>query len=128
MFLLAQGMSINLSWWVWAVLAGGLVMTVLEERQRAARKARHRAYLRSREWRARRKDALAVAGGRCQDCGASRDLHVHHLTYKRYGRELSRDLRVLCSGCHRRRHRDGGRSDDVIDRLIGWISESRASR
>jgi 5-methylcytosine-specific restriction endonuclease McrA len=116
-------LHLHLSWWVWALGAAMLVLSVVGERQRAARKARHRAYLRSPEWKARRRDALARASGRCMDCGTTRNLHVHHLTYKRHGNELARDLRVLCSRCHRRRHRDGGRADDLMDRVIGWIAD-----
>lgn len=118
-----QGVAIHLPWWVWALGAALFVLSVVEEQQRAARKAKHRAYLRSSEWKTRRKDALVRAGGRCMDCGATTHLHVHHLTYKRHGNELARDLRVLCPRCHSRRHRDGGRADDVLDRFIGWAAD-----
>jgi 5-methylcytosine-specific restriction endonuclease McrA len=124
----ARGVAIHLSWWVWALGALLLVVSAFEEQQRAARKARHRKYLRSPEWKARRKSALQRAGGRCMDCGATTNLHVRHLTYKRYGDELARDLRVLCSRCHRRRHGEGGRADDILDRLIGWIADARDAR
>src|SRR5579871_2988621 len=105
--------SIHLPWWAFALVGAILVAGFFERQQRATRKARHRAYLRSPEWRATRKQALASAGGKCQDCGATHDLHVHHLTYVRHGQELPRDLRVLCARCHRRRHRQGGRQDDL---------------
>jgi predicted HNH restriction endonuclease len=35
------------------------------------------------------------------------------------GNGQKRDLRVLCSACHARRHRSGGRLDDLLDRLFG---------
>lgn len=124
----AQTIAMHLPWWVWPLGATLLVVSVVEEQQRAARKARHRAYLRSPEWRARRKAAIERAGGRCMDCGSTRNLHVHHLTYKRHGTEFARDLRVLCSRCHRRRHRDGGRTYDTVDRFIGWIGDARRAR
>jgi 5-methylcytosine-specific restriction endonuclease McrA len=123
-----QSVALHLPWWVWALGALLLVLSVFEEQQRAARKAKHRAYLRSSEWKARRKDALERAGGRCMDCGTTKSLHVHHLTYKRHGNELARDLRVLCSRCHRRRHRDGGRSVDLLDRFVGWVAERRRAK
>ena len=116
-------MHLHLPWWAFALAAALLVLSVVEERQRAARKARHRAYLRSPEWKTRRRAALERAGGRCMDCGTTRNLHVHHLTYKRHGNELARDLRVLCSRCHRHRHRDGGRADDILDRFFGWMAD-----
>jgi 5-methylcytosine-specific restriction endonuclease McrA len=116
-------LALHLPWWLWALGFALFALTVVEEQQRARRKARHRAYLRSPAWNNRRRDALVRAGGRCMDCGSTRDLHVHHLTYKRHGREEARDLRVLCSRCHRKRHLDGGRIDDATDRLVGWIRE-----
>lgn len=119
----AKAALIHVPWWLWALVAVGVVASVVGQQDRAKRKAQHRAYLRSPEWKGRRKDALVAAGGRCQDCGATRDLHVHHLTYKRHGRELPRDLRVLCARCHRGRHR-GDHFDDRLDRLIGWARES----
>ena len=128
MTLATQTISIHLPWWLWALAAVGAVVGVIEEQQRAARKAKHRAYLKSPQWKARRKNALGRAGGRCEDCGTERNLHVHHLTYKRHGNELQRDLRVLCARCHRQRHRQGGRNDDLLDRLVGWMRESIGQR
>jgi 5-methylcytosine-specific restriction endonuclease McrA len=104
-----------------AIGGAAIALRLFEERQRSERKASHHAYLRSPEWKARRREALAVASRRCQDCGSAERVHVHHLTYARHGRELPRDLRVLCSRCHRKRHRDGGRTDDYIDRFLGWL-------
>jgi 5-methylcytosine-specific restriction endonuclease McrA len=57
-------------------------------------------YLQTPEWRERRDQALDRAGYRCQVCNSGRNLHVHHRTYERRGRELPGDLTVLCSGCH----------------------------
>jgi 5-methylcytosine-specific restriction endonuclease McrA len=117
----------QLPWWLWPLIGVVLIGSAFEQEQRQRRKASHRAYLRSSEWKVKRRDALSRAGGRCEHCGRSTNLHVHHLTYNRHGNELARDLRVLCASCHRRRHRDGGRIDDNIDRLVGWMS-SRNSR
>jgi hypothetical protein len=57
-------------------------------------------YLRSAHWIIRRRLALAAAEHRCFYCGATDDLEVHHLTYKRRGCELDEDLLVLCPICH----------------------------
>lgn len=117
---------LHLPWWTWVVLAGVGLLGYVEREQRAARKARHRAYLRGPEWRKRRKAALERAGQRCQDCGRGSRLHVHHLTYKRWGNEADHDLRVLCSQCHLRRHRDGGRFDDLLDRVVASAAARRS--
>jgi hypothetical protein len=64
----------------------------------------HDYYL-SEPWRQRRRLKLAEAGHRCEQCGAADRLQVHHLTYRRKGRERRRDLLVLCCACHGRVHR-----------------------
>jgi 5-methylcytosine-specific restriction endonuclease McrA len=122
--LLAGTSGVQLPVWVWVLGIAFTAVGVLEEQQRAARKAKHRAYLKSRGWKARRREALTRAGGCCADCGSPDKLHVHHLTYKRHGSEEQRDLRVLCSRCHVRRHRESGRMDDHVDRFIAWIRAS----
>jgi len=63
-------------------------------------------YLRTGHWRNTRNKALARAQHKCEECGAKKDarLHVHHLTYKRKGKEVAGDLMVLCKECHRKRH------------------------
>jgi 5-methylcytosine-specific restriction endonuclease McrA len=61
-------------------------------------------YYASPEWHQRRALKLAEAGHRCQTCGTIGTLQVHHLTYRRLGRERRSDLRVLCCGCHSRVH------------------------
>lgn len=63
-------------------------------------------YLLTNHWKETRKTAIKHHGNKCHDCGADRNLEVHHLTYKRLGREKMRDLQVLCYNCHRLRHKD----------------------
>lgn len=58
-------------------------------------------YLHSDWWRRRRAEALADAGGRCWNCGASgRRLEIHHRSYARLGCEAASDLRAICRQCH----------------------------
>ena len=41
----------------------------------------------------------------CQDCAASKDLQVHHLTKRsKLGADSLDNLITLCAGCHKRRH------------------------
>lgn len=62
-------------------------------------------YLESPYWRLHvRRQALARAGGRCERCGVSDGLEVHHVTYERLGCEHPDDLEVLCGPCHGAHH------------------------
>jgi 5-methylcytosine-specific restriction endonuclease McrA len=70
-------------------------------------------------WQLRRQSALERAKHRCQDCGRTGGLDVHHLTYRRVGRERLRDLRAVCRECHRKRHR--GYRSGPIDALLDWL-------
>lgn len=68
------------------------------------RKAVYAEYLRSGVWRGIRA-RIIERDGTCQDCGAAKQLQVHHLTYKRVGGlERDEDLVTLCGPCHNARH------------------------
>lgn len=71
----------------------------------AQRHAAYTQYLSSPEWKAKRDVALIRAARKCEECGNTRRLQVHHLTYDRLGDEEHEDLRVLCDACHRREHK-----------------------
>jgi len=54
-----------------------------------------------------RRLVIARSRGYCEDCNeelSPDSTHVHHRTYERLGRELPKDLEVLCLRCHERRH------------------------
>ncbi|MHC4181118.1 MAG: hypothetical protein ACYSWU_26775 [Planctomycetota bacterium] len=58
-------------------------------------------YLKTHHWQRCRKRALKIAGWRCQVCNASDcELHVHHRTYERLGKEWETDVVCLCESCH----------------------------
>lgn len=66
----------------------------------------YRSYLKGAHWKKTAKRRRALAGWKCEECGATRCvLEVHHLTYARRGRERMGDLQVLCSVCHHEVHR-----------------------
>ena len=74
-----------------------------------AHSERYRAVMASGGWRRRRAAAIRRAGRRCQRCGARGPLDVHHLTYRRLGRERPGDLLAVCERCHGALHgRPGG--------------------
>lgn len=57
-------------------------------------------YINSPEWVRRRIEYFAHHNRICRACGKGTNIHLHHLTYERMGRELDRDLMVLCERCH----------------------------
>lgn len=67
-------------------------------------------YLASPAWAALRHCKLGESGHRCEGCGDSERLEVHHLSYDRFGKERVQDLMVLCHLCHAREH---GRTPSV---------------
>ncbi|QOI67459.1 HNH endonuclease [Streptomyces phage Beuffert] len=66
--------------------------------------AEYKTYIKSQRWKRVCTRYWAAYGRKCQACGKRRDLHVHHHTYARFGRELLTDLTGLCHDCHRRVH------------------------
>lgn len=46
--------------------------------------------------------------GKCEECGATTNLHVHHLSYENHGCEHEHldDLKCLCKDCHLKTHHE----------------------
>lgn len=84
-------------------------------------------YLNSPEWRRKRRAAVEKAGGQCSRCRSKKNLTVHHVTYKRFGREKSRDLQVLCRPCHDDEHLANILGIGVED-LPAWRAERFAAK
>jgi len=68
------------------------------------RNIEYKKYIKSADWQSIRKKFILEKGGKCADCGALKDLHVHHLHYRTIGRERSDDVEILCADCHEYRH------------------------
>lgn len=64
----------------------------------------YKKYIASPKWKAKCEQYFAVYGYWCKACGKKRDLHIHHLSYDRFGRELLSDLISLCQEHHRGAH------------------------
>ena len=60
----------------------------------------YREYIVSPEWRRRSAIKKKSVNHSCQVCNSSKDLQVHHRTYKNMGNERDNDLTVLCKPCH----------------------------
>jgi len=81
-------------------------------------RADYNDYIHSDKWLERRRQALLRDGFRCQKCGSRRYLHVHHLTYARFGNEKLDDLQTVCKACHEKIH----------GRRIGWWPRRRKAK
>lgn len=60
-------------------------------------------YLKTEEWKKRRKARIALDGGKCRLCDSPDELNVHHRpeAYNRLGHEhVDDDLITLCKRCH----------------------------
>jgi len=65
----------------------------------------HDNYLKSPKWQAFRKRILLRCDGFCENCFSKPNfLHVHHLTYERWGQEFEEDVLALCKDCHNGMH------------------------
>ena len=56
-------------------------------------------------WRAKKEQVFWRRGQVCEACKVGWPVDVHHMTYKRLGRERLSDLMVLCRRDHDRAHR-----------------------
>lgn len=65
---------------------------------------KYKDYLRSPEWKAKRKELFSLRGKKCERCTATKQLHIHHLTYKNIFNEPLEDLQILCKFCHKKEH------------------------
>lgn len=75
------------------------------QRLRQERKAVYNRFMASEDWQDIRTVMLDIYNHQCAKCGATEDLHVHHLTYERFGGdERTTDLQVLCKPCHEKAH------------------------
>ena len=102
-YTVSSAVALGILMWVlarYAQLAVAMLDRIGLPKRRNRHSAEYIAYMQSDEWRSTRRIALTRAGNRCESCGESHGLEVHHLTYKRLGHELPNDLRVLCEDCH----------------------------
>lgn len=64
-------------------------------------------YLRSTEWAILREQVFHLANHKCQVCGSSNSLELHHLHYRTLTEEDPSDMACLCggaNGCHNKLH------------------------
>lgn len=94
------------------------------------REKEYRAFLQSKAWKEFRAGVIKKRGRKCEACGlltSLRFLHLHHKTYERFGgKELQKDVVLLCKSCHRLVHKidkQNGMKDLalVTDRVIQYM-------
>jgi len=61
-------------------------------------------YLDSYAWKALKEVRLAIANYRCESCGSTDNLELHHTTYLRLTAEDIDDVRIQCNACHSALH------------------------
>lgn len=63
----------------------------------------NKEYYKSNKWQEIRQARMKYDGYRCQKCGSSENLQVHHKDYVGNGREvIKEDLITVCERCHRK--------------------------
>lgn len=73
--------AMNSKWWAW-----------------------YNAYLRTPEWREKRRWVLERDNHLCTGCRLTDATQVHHLTYEHVGNELLFELTSVCQTCHDKAH------------------------
>jgi 5-methylcytosine-specific restriction endonuclease McrA len=69
------------------------------------RQKQPRVRLTSEDYDMLRNEVLKRDGWRCQDCGAMKDLQVHHIRPRsQLGGDVMQNLVTLCARCHGKRH------------------------
>lgn len=72
-------------------------------------------FLKDPRWFAFRQFIFAVRGHKCEDCGSTERLQVHHIAYKRGllpWEYTCNDVKVLCRDCHKKVHGIDGKNED----------------
>jgi len=67
-------------------------------------KKKYKKYLLSKEWNDIKIDLFEFRGKKCERCGSTNQIQVHHLTYKNVFNEEPEDLEILCKVCHKEEH------------------------
>ncbi len=63
-----------------------------------------KTYLRSEHWKQLRNQKFSEVGKRCEVCGKTTTIEVHHLSYREIYDVLTSDLQVLCKKHHGEQH------------------------
>ena len=78
-------------------------------------KAKH---LLTQYWKDLKAKRIHVFGNKCEACGCTGPLELHHVTYVRLGAEQLDDVRLTCRSCHQSTHDEYGYDRDTLYPLI----------
>jgi hypothetical protein len=89
----------------------------------------HSKYLKSNKWKKKRREALDYHGAACASCGATDNLHIHHINYSHWGNEKMTDLIPLCEYHHNLVHKliDELRETYKNTPTYNWLKASNAA-
>lgn len=91
-------------------------------KKKTERRQLYLKYLKSIEWEEKRKLVLERENNKCQKCGTTTNLQIHHWTYIRLFKEELDDLFCLCEPCHNLLHKPYWTKDllRVTKCFISW--------
>lgn len=100
---------------------------VLEEQEKLARsleKPKYSEYIKSKTWQYKKRRLLGEKP-KCAVCSTIQNVHIHHKSYKRLGKERKEDLVALCGQCHRTFHELHSTQTVMVKKTNQFIKEYR---
>lgn len=61
-------------------------------------------YLQSKEWKELKTMKLLLADNKCESCGSTHNLELHHIDYTNLTQENFEDVAIVCRDCHQAIH------------------------
>lgn len=83
-------------------------------------------YLLSDKWKNKRLQLFKIKGRKCEVCGSTKKIDVHHKHYERLTCELLSDLSVLCRSCHEKEHSNLKSEQD--EKYLSFIMQRRSKK
>ena len=92
-------------WWYTRNIATPNYDNLTEEDKLIAFKVMKQSYLKSTQWKNKRKFVLLRDDYTCRHCGSPNNLHIHHISgYNLIPNEPHTCLITLCQDCHQKQH------------------------
>lgn len=76
----------------------------------------------SPEWQEKREERFALDNHKCQSCGTSKQLQVHHIDYNTLFNEDMYSLVTVCKSCHKKIHETAGKNASYYPVFYGYES------